>query len=156
MKIECSPVLKIFVWHNIYLGKHLIYHFYLENGVDWMSMTVRILLGKMFFISIHSFELNNFFVLCPDTRAGHGSAHCIEPYKNEACARPQFGKWITSIAIDDKADDWMVCGGGPSLCLWHLRSLSATTVFDMPNVCVNYAMFHDDAVSLFIIELLAW
>jgi len=40
-----------------------------------------------------------------------------------------------------------VCGGGPSLCMWHLRSLSPTTVFETPNAAVNFAVFHDDAVS---------
>jgi len=32
-----------------------------------------------------------------------------------------------------------VCGGGPSLCLWHLRSLFPTTVFEKPNAAVNFA-----------------
>ena len=41
---------------------------------------------------------------------------------------------------------WQVCGGGPSVCLWHLRSMSPTSVFQIPNVAVNVAMFHDDTV----------
>lgn len=81
-----------------------------------------------------------------DTRAGDREAvHIIEPQKNESCARPKIGKWIGCVAVD-KADDWMVCGGGPALCLWHLRSLSPTTVFATPNTGVNFAMFHDDAI----------
>jgi len=41
-------------------------------------------------------------------RAGDREAvHIIEPQKNESCARPQIGKWISCVAVD-KADDWMV------------------------------------------------
>jgi len=44
-----------------------------------------------------------------DTRAGdREAAHIIEPQKNESCARPNIGKWISFVAVD-KADDWMVC-----------------------------------------------
>jgi len=81
-----------------------------------------------------------------DTRSGGREAvHIIEPQKNEECARPHIGKFVSCVAVD-KADDWMVCGGGPSVCLWHLRSMSPTSVFQIPNVAVNVAMFHDDTV----------
>jgi len=44
-----------------------------------------------------------------DTRAGDREAvHIIEPQKNESCARPKIGKWISCVAVD-KADDWVVC-----------------------------------------------
>jgi len=44
-----------------------------------------------------------------DTRASNCEAvHIIEPRKNESCARPKIGKWISSVAVD-KGDDWMVC-----------------------------------------------
>ena len=69
----------------------------------------------------------------------------IEPYKNEMCARPKFGKWLGCVAMDT-ADDWLVCGGGPSLSLWHLRSLTATAVFDTPGTCQKCVMFHDDSI----------
>ena len=39
-----------------------------------------------------------------------------------------------------------VCGGGPRLCLWHLRSLAATAVFDTPSATPNTVMFHEDTV----------
>lgn len=39
-----------------------------------------------------------------------------------------------------------VCGGGPSLALWHLRSLCPTTVFDAPKCHPYAAHFYEDTV----------
>lgn len=50
----------------------------------------------------------------------------LEPFKNAALARPNFGKWQGTVAV---TDDWLVCGGGPRVSLWHLRSMECTTVF---------------------------
>ncbi|VDI27241.1 THO complex subunit 6 [Mytilus galloprovincialis] len=80
-----------------------------------------------------------------DTRSPSDAVHSIEPYKNELCARPKFGKWLGCVAMDT-TDDWLVCGGGPSLSLWHLRSLTATTMFDTPGACQQCVMFHDDSI----------
>uniref|UniRef100_A0A8C1V4X1 THO complex 6 n=1 Tax=Cyprinus carpio TaxID=7962 RepID=A0A8C1V4X1_CYPCA len=60
----------------------------------------------------------------------------------QECARPQFGKWISCLATDS---DWMLCGGGPSLSLWHLRSMSPTSVFPLPG-CQREAVFHQDLI----------
>ncbi|XP_059414198.1 THO complex subunit 6 homolog isoform X1 [Carassius carassius] len=68
--------------------------------------------------------------------------HCIEVFKYEECARPQFGKWISCLATDS---DWMLCGGGPSLSLWHLRSMSPTSVFPLPG-CQREAVFYQDLI----------
>uniref|UniRef100_A0AAQ5YQP3 THO complex subunit 6 homolog n=1 Tax=Amphiprion ocellaris TaxID=80972 RepID=A0AAQ5YQP3_AMPOC len=68
--------------------------------------------------------------------------HCIEVYKYESCARPQFGKWISCLTTDS---DWMLCGGGPSLSLWHLRSLSPTSIFPLSG-CQRQAAFYQDKV----------
>ncbi|XP_029997819.1 THO complex subunit 6 homolog isoform X1 [Sphaeramia orbicularis] len=76
-----------------------------------------------------------------DTRTGR-SAHCIEVYKYEMCARPQFGKWISCVTTDS---DWMLCGGGPALSLWHLRSLSPTSVFPLTG-CQRQAVFYQDMI----------
>lgn len=40
-----------------------------------------------------------------------------------------------------------LCGGGPSLSLWHLRSLSPTSVFPLRG-CQRQAAFHQDMVRL--------
>uniref|UniRef100_A0A3P9HTN9 Uncharacterized protein n=1 Tax=Oryzias latipes TaxID=8090 RepID=A0A3P9HTN9_ORYLA len=60
----------------------------------------------------------------------------------QVCARPQHGKWISCLTTDS---DWMVCGGGPALSLWHLRSLSPTSVFPLSG-CQRHAAFHQDTV----------
>uniref|UniRef100_A0A7N6F7D8 THO complex 6 n=1 Tax=Anabas testudineus TaxID=64144 RepID=A0A7N6F7D8_ANATE len=76
-----------------------------------------------------------------DSRTGQ-SVHCIEVYKYEDCARPQYGKWISCVTTDS---DWMLCGGGPSLSLWHLRSLSPTSVFPLTG-CQRQAAFYQDMI----------
>uniref|UniRef100_A0A4W6F964 THO complex 6 n=1 Tax=Lates calcarifer TaxID=8187 RepID=A0A4W6F964_LATCA len=70
------------------------------------------------------------------------SVHCIDVYKYESCARPQFGKWISCLTTDS---DWMLCGGGPSLSLWHLRSLSPTSTFPLSG-CQRQAAFYQDMI----------
>ncbi|XP_022121989.2 THO complex subunit 6 [Pieris rapae] len=67
----------------------------------------------------------------------------IEPYKNSKVARPDVGKWVGAASL---SDDWLVCGGGPRLALWHLRSLDAVTVFDIPDHGIHVASFLDDCV----------
>ncbi|XP_010902538.2 THO complex subunit 6 homolog [Esox lucius] len=76
-----------------------------------------------------------------DCRTGH-SVHCIEVFKYEDCARPQYGKWISCLTTDS---DWMLCGGGPSLSLWHLRSMSPTSVFPLSG-CQRQATFYQDMI----------
>lgn len=76
-----------------------------------------------------------------DCRTGQ-SVHCIEVSKYESCARPQFGKWISCLTTDS---DWMLCGGGPSLSLWHLRSLSPTSTFPLIG-CQRQAAFYQDMI----------
>uniref|UniRef100_A0A672TDD9 THO complex subunit 6 homolog n=1 Tax=Sinocyclocheilus grahami TaxID=75366 RepID=A0A672TDD9_SINGR len=72
--------------------------------------------------------------------------HCIEVFRYEVkqirMRMPQFGKWISCLATDS---DWMLCGGGPSLSLWHLRSMSPTSVFPLPG-CQREAVFHQDLI----------
>ncbi|XP_034251857.1 THO complex subunit 6 [Thrips palmi] len=68
----------------------------------------------------------------------------IKPYTNGRLARPELGNWIGAAAIND---DWLVCGGGPRLALWHLRSMEVTTVFPVNDLKgVHVAKFHEDRV----------
>ncbi|KAG9342953.1 hypothetical protein JZ751_015169 [Albula glossodonta] len=76
-----------------------------------------------------------------DCRTGQ-TVHCIEVYRYEDCARPQYGKWISCLTTDS---EWMLCGGGPSLSLWHLRSLSPTSVFPLSG-CQRQAAFYQDLI----------
>uniref|UniRef100_A0A667J3Z8 THO complex subunit 6 n=1 Tax=Lynx canadensis TaxID=61383 RepID=A0A667J3Z8_LYNCA len=65
----------------------------------------------------------------------------IEVYKHEECSRPHNGRWIC-LATDS---DWMVCGGGPALTLWHLRSSTPTTVFPM-RAPQKHVTFYQDLI----------
>lgn len=76
-----------------------------------------------------------------DTRTSQ-CVHCVEVYKYETCARPQYGKWISCLTTDS---DWMLCGGGPSLSLWHLRSMSPTSIFPLAG-CQRQATFYQDMI----------
>ncbi|XP_067421793.1 THO complex subunit 6 homolog isoform X2 [Emydura macquarii macquarii] len=76
-----------------------------------------------------------------DLRTG-AQVQVIEVHKYEECSRPQNGKWIRCLATDC---DWMVCGGGPALTLWHLRSVTPTTVFPLPP-CQQHVMFYQDLI----------
>ncbi|PVD31603.1 hypothetical protein C0Q70_07018 [Pomacea canaliculata] len=80
-----------------------------------------------------------------DTRTTGESVQCIEPFKNELCARPLMGKWLRCLAVDSE-EGWLICGGGPKMSAWHLRTLSPTTVFDTPSVSQNVALFHEDYI----------
>lgn len=79
-----------------------------------------------------------------DTRTS-SEVLCLEPYKNELCARPLIGKWLRCLALDPE-EGWLVCGGGPTMSAWHLRTLAPTTVFDTPGVSQNVAIFHDEFI----------
>ncbi|XP_071657416.1 THO complex subunit 6 isoform X2 [Patagioenas fasciata] len=76
-----------------------------------------------------------------DLRTGT-QVQLIEVHKYQECSRPQLGKWIRCLATDG---DWMVCGGGPALTLWHLRSGTPTTVFPLPHP-QHHVLFHQDLV----------
>ncbi|XP_022095855.1 THO complex subunit 6 homolog [Acanthaster planci] len=80
-----------------------------------------------------------------DSRRSGEAVHLIEPYKHEECARPQHGKWVGCVSLDP-GEEWLVCGGGPSLSLWHLRSLTPTVTFDAPNCCSQVVTFHEDSI----------
>uniref|UniRef100_A0A1A9VYR8 Uncharacterized protein n=1 Tax=Glossina austeni TaxID=7395 RepID=A0A1A9VYR8_GLOAU len=54
------------------------------------------------------------------------STNMIEPYKKDQLMRPELGKWMGSVASNG---DWLVCGGGPKLSLWHLRAMEYTSDF---------------------------
>ncbi|KPJ19061.1 THO complex subunit 6 [Papilio machaon] len=81
-------------------------------------------------------------VMLWDTRMGK-SHNKLEPHKKANISRPEIGKWIGSVALDE---DWIVCGGGPRLSLWHQRSLDAVMVFDIPDRGIHVSFFHDDCV----------
>lgn len=67
----------------------------------------------------------------------------IQPYLSEKLVRPELGKWIGAASL---SEDWLLCGGGPRLSLWHLRSLDVTTAFQLDDSGIHVAMFYDDRI----------
>ncbi|KOB74155.1 THO complex subunit 6-like protein, partial [Operophtera brumata] len=70
-------------------------------------------------------------VMLWDLRTGRSHSK-LEPHNNSKLKRPDLGKWV--------------CGGGPRLALYHLRSLDAVTVFDLPDHGIHVSFFHEDCV----------
>ncbi|KAH8380142.1 hypothetical protein KR009_009178 [Drosophila setifemur] len=68
----------------------------------------------------------------------------LEPHKNAKLLRPDWGKWIGAVAVNE---DWLLCGGGPKPSVYHLRSLECTRVFDFPGR-VHVCEFVDDCVFI--------
>ncbi|XP_030385760.1 THO complex subunit 6 [Scaptodrosophila lebanonensis] len=68
----------------------------------------------------------------------------LEPHKNSQLLRPDWGKWIGAVAVND---DWLICGGGPRPAIWHLGSLECTRTLDFPGR-VHVCDFVDDCVLL--------
>uniref|UniRef100_A0A914VQ27 THO complex subunit 6 n=1 Tax=Plectus sambesii TaxID=2011161 RepID=A0A914VQ27_9BILA len=59
-----------------------------------------------------------------DTRV-NGCVHTLKPADNQDCARNALGSWLGCVAVDG---EWLVCGGGPALAIWHLSSMSMAQV----------------------------
>lgn len=68
----------------------------------------------------------------------------LRPYKDERLERLQYGKWQGTVSV---TDDWILCGGGPKPCLYHLRSLDCSTIFNVTST-VHVSGFLDDIVYL--------
>ncbi|XP_017772658.1 PREDICTED: THO complex subunit 6 [Nicrophorus vespilloides] len=69
--------------------------------------------------------------------------HSIEPHKNVKLQRPELGNWIGAVALND---DWLLCGGGPRLSLWHFRSMNVSTVFPLDDKGIHVAEFFEDSI----------
>ncbi|KAH8270430.1 hypothetical protein KR018_009956 [Drosophila ironensis] len=68
----------------------------------------------------------------------------LEPHKNADLLRPDWGKWIGAVAVND---DWLVCGGGPKACIYHMRSRECTRIFNFPGR-VHVCDFVEDSVFI--------
>ncbi|XP_053987438.1 THO complex subunit 6 homolog [Hylaeus anthracinus] len=67
----------------------------------------------------------------------------LTPYMVNKLARPWIGKWIGAVDI---TEDWMLCGGGPNLSLWHMRTMEVATVFDLPDEGIHVASIYEERV----------
>ncbi|XP_076756137.1 THO complex subunit 6 [Xylocopa sonorina] len=71
------------------------------------------------------------------------NTNILTPHLVDKVARPMLGKWIGAI---DFTDDWLLCGGGPSLSLWHMRTMEPATVFDLPDEGIHVANIYEERV----------
>lgn len=72
------------------------------------------------------------------------AVHTIIPHSDHKLSRPKLGKWIGAVAMND---DWLVCGGGPHLGLYHLRSLTMSRVLlEEDAYGINCIDFHGDSL----------
>ena len=68
---------------------------------------------------------------------------CFTPGEQSTLARPHLGKHISCAAV---SSDWLVCGGGPRLALWHLRTLSPSVTLPPVEVEAKTVAIHDDTL----------
>ncbi|XP_063974502.1 THO complex subunit 6 [Diachasmimorpha longicaudata] len=71
------------------------------------------------------------------------NTNVIQPYLFEKIARPTLGKWIGAV---DFTEDWLVCGGGPRLSLWHLRTMEPATIFELPDEGIHVATIYEERI----------
>ncbi|XP_066596839.1 THO complex subunit 6 homolog [Prorops nasuta] len=67
----------------------------------------------------------------------------LTPNLVEKVARPKLGKWIGAV---DFTEDWLLCGGGPKLSLWHTRTMEAATVFDLQDQGIHVAKIYEERI----------
>lgn len=73
----------------------------------------------------------------------HQVSNKIEPYLNDKLVRPELGKWIGDISCND---DYLLCGGGPRLSLWHYRFLTNSTIFPIDDKGIHVAEIYHDKI----------
>uniref|UniRef100_T1GQT4 Uncharacterized protein n=1 Tax=Megaselia scalaris TaxID=36166 RepID=T1GQT4_MEGSC len=67
----------------------------------------------------------------------------IEPNKKDELKRPELGGFLGACAI---SNDWLICGGGPKLSLWHTKTLDFSQIdFAFPGK-IHCASFIDDNI----------
>ncbi|KAL1132180.1 hypothetical protein AAG570_010137, partial [Ranatra chinensis] len=126
-------------------GDNRIHVFSLEDGKE-----IRVLDGHTDYIhSINSYEQNlvsaseDGSVRLWDLRQNSVTG-IVNPHKNEMVARPHLGKWIGDVSLKD---DWLVCGGGPHLSMWRMRSLELMDVFsEVQDTGIHVARFRCETV----------
>jgi len=79
-----------------------------------------------------------------DTRQGD-CVHTLTPGEVEEVARPKLGKHVSAVAL---SHDWLACGGGPRLALWHLKSLAVAATLPPADLEVKAVSFHDEVVMV--------
>ncbi|KAJ8676208.1 hypothetical protein QAD02_011994 [Eretmocerus hayati] len=71
------------------------------------------------------------------------NTNILQPHLDDKVARPKLGKWIGAV---DFTEDWLLCGGGPKLSLWHVRTMEAATVFNLPDEGIHVADIYEERI----------
>ncbi|KAJ8917630.1 hypothetical protein NQ315_000114 [Exocentrus adspersus] len=67
----------------------------------------------------------------------------IQPHLSDKVARSELGIWIGALSSND---DYVLCGGGPRLSLWHYRFLTNSSVFPIDDKGIHVADIYNDKV----------
>jgi len=68
----------------------------------------------------------------------------IEPAVHKETIRPKLGKWIGCVASDG---NWLVCGGGLEMTMWHLGSYTLAKVLTSTEKSQHFtANMHEDKI----------
>ncbi|KAJ8971819.1 hypothetical protein NQ317_002936 [Molorchus minor] len=116
--IETRRILKTLVKHTDYV------HCITNNGDDLLSGGED---GVVNIWDIRSFKVT----------------HKIEPFKDDKVSRANLGKWIGAVSAND---DYVLCGGGPRLSMWHYRFLTNSTVFPIDDNGIHVAEIFNDKI----------
>ncbi|XP_014602976.1 PREDICTED: THO complex subunit 6 homolog [Polistes canadensis] len=71
------------------------------------------------------------------------NTNILNPHMVDKVSRPKFGKWIGAV---DLTEDWLLCGGGPNLSLWHMRTMEPATVFDLADQGIHVAHIYEERI----------
>ena len=71
-----------------------------------------------------------------DIRTG-SAVKTFFPGKRRELARPEFGSWLSCVALDSSSQ-WLVCGGGPFLSIWHVPSGEMTQAVEIPGATQHF------------------
>ncbi|KAJ8930726.1 hypothetical protein NQ314_016455 [Rhamnusium bicolor] len=67
----------------------------------------------------------------------------IEPYRDDKVVRPELGNWIGAVSSNE---DYLLCGGGTRVSLWHYRFLTNSTVFPIDDKGIHVAEIYNDKI----------
>merc|ERR1719481_1976605 len=71
--------------------------------------------------------------------------HSLQPSDQSDLVRPHCGRYIGAVGL---SRDWLACGGGPRLALWHLRSLAPAATLPPEEQEVKVVLFHDEVIMV--------
>lgn len=88
--------------------------------------------------------LSSYFLQTWDIRTSQPT-NTLEPHLEKRLCRPQYGKWLSCVSVSENGQ-WMTCGGGPQLSLWHLRSQSLTAAMEKVDFMPYTVEFRDNLI----------